>query len=99
LHAGVPVVEKVAMIVIERHGRTTVITGWRAWLIGLAGFAAASLLIALIFFVFLGVAVTLGAILLVVLPALVVIADAGARNARNHQPPGRGLCNAAAMTP
>jgi hypothetical protein len=41
-----PVAEKAA---IERRGRTTVITGWRAWLIGLAAFAAASLLMALIF--------------------------------------------------
>jgi hypothetical protein len=73
------------MIVIERHGRTIVITGWRAWLIGAAAFAAASLLIALIFFVFLGVAVTLGAILLVVTPVFVVIAIiAGALHRRQR---------------
>jgi hypothetical protein len=67
-------VEKAATIVIKRHGRTTVIIGWHAWLIGLAAFVAASLLLALIFFVFLGAAVTLGAILLVVMSVLVGIA-------------------------
>ena len=76
-----PVAEKAA---IERRGRTTVITGWRAWLIGLAAFAAASLLMALIFFVFLGVAVTLGAILLVVVPVLVVIAVVAAALQRSR---------------
>jgi hypothetical protein len=76
------------MIVIERHGRTTVIAGWRAWLIGAAAFAAATLLMALIFFVFLGVAVTLGAILLVVTPVFVAIAVIAAALQRPRYPRG-----------
>jgi hypothetical protein len=80
--------EKAAMIVIERHGRTIVITGGRAWLIGAAAFAAASLLMALIFFVFLGVAVTLGAILLVVIPLFVAIAVIAAALQRPRRPGG-----------
>jgi hypothetical protein len=76
------------MIVIERRGRTTVITGWRAWLFGAAAVAAVSLLMALIFFVFLGVAVTLGAIFLVALPVFVVIAVIAAALQRPRHPGG-----------
>ena len=56
------------MIVISRNGRTTVLTGWRAWLVGAAAFVVLSLLFAVIAFVLLGVAVTVGAVLLIVVP-------------------------------
>jgi hypothetical protein len=61
------------MIVIERNGRTTVITGWRAWLVGVALFVGATLLIGFIAFVALGVALTLTAILLIVVPVAVAV--------------------------
>ena len=62
------------MIVITRHGKTTVITGWRAWLIGVAIFAAATACLFVIAFVMLGVAITVGAILFIVVPVAVGVA-------------------------
>lgn len=56
------------MLVISRNGRTTVLTGWRAWLAGISIFAAATLLFFLIVFVLLGVAITVGTVLLIVVP-------------------------------
>ena len=62
------------MIVITRNGKTTVITGWRAWLIGAAVFVAAIALLFVIAFVMLGVAITVGAVLLIVVPVAVGVA-------------------------
>jgi Na+/melibiose symporter-like transporter len=62
------------MIIIERNGKRTVITGWRAWLIGAAVFLCMSLLFALIAFVVLGVTITLGAVLLIVVPVAIGVA-------------------------
>ena len=62
------------MIVITRIGHTTVITGWRAWLIGIAAFVAATALLFVIAFVMLGVAITAGAVLLIVVPVAVGVA-------------------------
>jgi hypothetical protein len=65
------------MFVIQRNGQTTVITGWRAWLIGAAAFVLAALLIALIAFVLLGVAITVGAVLMIVVPIAIGLALLG----------------------
>jgi hypothetical protein len=62
------------MIVITRNGKTTVITGWRAWLIGVAVFVAATALLFVIAFVMLGVAITVGAVLLIAVPVAVGVA-------------------------
>jgi hypothetical protein len=62
------------MIVISRNGKTAVITGWRAWLIGAAAFVGFTLLLGLIAFVFLGIAFTVGAVLLIVVPVAIGIA-------------------------
>lgn len=62
------------MLVITRNGKTTILTGWRAWLAGCAIFAATSLVFFLIVFVLLGVAVTVGAVLLIVVPVAVGLA-------------------------
>jgi hypothetical protein len=62
------------MIVIERNGRTMVVTGWRAWLMGAAAFVVATVALAFVFFVLLGVAITVGAVLLIVVPVLIGIA-------------------------
>src|SRR5262245_42336882 len=56
------------MIVITRNGRTTVLTGWRAWLLGAVAFVASVVVFALVAFVVLGVAVTVGAVMLIVVP-------------------------------
>jgi ABC-type multidrug transport system permease subunit len=62
------------MLVIQRNGRTTVITGWRAWLVAAALFVGLTLLFALIAFLVLGIAITLGAVLLIVVPVAVGVA-------------------------
>ena len=62
------------MIVIQRNGQTTVITGWRAWLVGAVAFVVATLLTGLMVFVLLGVAVTVGAVLMIVIPVAVGLA-------------------------
>ena len=61
------------MIVITRNGETTVPTGWREWLVRLVVFMAAILLFGVIAFVMFGLAITIGAIALVVVPALIIV--------------------------
>jgi hypothetical protein len=74
------------MIVIQRNGKTTVITGWQAWLLGAAAFVVTSIVLAFIFFVLLGVAITVGAVLFIVVPVLIGIALLASVFQR---PPGR----------
>ncbi len=62
------------MIVISRNGQTTVVTGWKAWLLGAVIIGAAWLLLAVIVFAWIGAAITLGAILLLAVPAFVIAA-------------------------
>ena len=62
------------MIVIQRNGQTTVITGWRAWLIGAAAFVFTTVLIGVVAFVLLGVAITVGAMLMIVIPVAIGLA-------------------------
>jgi hypothetical protein len=62
------------MIVVTRNGKTTVITGWRAWLIGVAISLAATAFLFVIAFVMLGVAISVGAVLLIVVPVVVGVA-------------------------
>jgi hypothetical protein len=62
------------MLVIQRHGRTTVVTGWRAWLLGALLFVGLTLLMAVIAFVVLGIAVTVGAVLLILVPVAIGVA-------------------------
>jgi hypothetical protein len=62
------------MIVINRNGQATVITGWRAWILGVVAFVAGLLLFGVIAFVLLGVAITLGAVLLIVIPTAIIVA-------------------------
>ena len=61
------------MIVIERDGKTVVITGWRAWLQTTATAVTTAVLAALAFLV-LGIAVSIVAFLLIVMPAVVIVA-------------------------
>jgi hypothetical protein len=62
------------MIVIQRNGQTTVITGWQAWLVGAVAFVVATLLTGVMVFVLLGVAITVGAVLMIVIPVAVGLA-------------------------
>jgi hypothetical protein len=74
------------MIVIERNGQTTVVTGWRAWLLGAAAFIVATVILAFVIFALLGVAITIGAVLLIVVPVLIGVALLASLFQR---PPGR----------
>jgi hypothetical protein len=65
------------MIVITRNGETTVLTGWREWLVKIVVFMSAILLFAIIAFLMFGLAVTIGAIALVVIPAAIIVALLG----------------------
>jgi ABC-type uncharacterized transport system permease subunit len=58
-------------IIVQRNGETTVITGWRAWLIGLAAFIVGLLVLGFVTFVVAGVAITVGAVLAIALPVAI----------------------------
>jgi hypothetical protein len=62
------------MIVITRNGKTTVITGWRAWLIGVVVFVATTTLLALFAFLALGIALTLTMVIFIAVPVAVGVA-------------------------
>ena len=66
-----PTLERKTMFVITRNGKTTILTGWRAWLAGAAVWAAATLLFFFIAFVVLGFAITVGTVLLIVVPVAI----------------------------
>ena len=62
------------MILITRNGQTTVITGWKAWLIGIGVFAATAAIVALIAFLMLGIAITVTAVLFIIVPVAIGVA-------------------------
>ena len=62
------------MIVITRNGKTTVITGWRAWLVGVVVFVATTTLLALFAFLALGVALTLTMVVFIAVPVAIGVA-------------------------
>ena len=61
------------MIVISLTGRTTIITGWRAWLLGAAAFDVAWLLFIALRFIWIGAALTIGLRLPLAVPAMLVV--------------------------
>jgi hypothetical protein len=65
------------MIVVEKNGRTTIVSGWRAWLLAFGVVLGAAALLGFLAFVFLGIALTVGAVALVVLPIAIFMAIAG----------------------
>jgi hypothetical protein len=62
------------VIVIERNGRTIVITGWRAWVIGAVAVVVMTGALAALAFLVLGIAVSMVAFLLIVMPAVAIVA-------------------------
>jgi hypothetical protein len=62
------------MIVIERDGKTVVITGWRAWLLAAVAVLVTTAAFAALAFLVLGIAVSMIAFLLIVIPAVAVVA-------------------------
>ena len=60
-------------IVVHTNGETRVYTGWRAWLIGAAAFVISFAVLALVTFVLLGIAASVGALLLLLIPAALIM--------------------------
>jgi len=65
------------VIVITRNGRTTVVTGWRAWLLGVGAMLAVWVVLGLVVFALVCVAITVGVALLLLIPALAIVALVG----------------------
>lgn len=65
------------LIVVERNGRTVVLTGWRAWLAGVGAMLLAWFVLALIIFLLLGAAITIGLVMLLLVPAVAIAALVG----------------------
>jgi hypothetical protein len=65
------------MLVVEKNGQTTVVSGWRAWLLAFGAILVAVAAFFFLAFVFLGIALTIGAVVLVVLPVAIAIALIG----------------------
>lgn len=62
------------MIVITRNGKTTVVTGWRAWLIGAVVCVATTAVLALGAILMLGFALTATMLLFIAVPVAVGVA-------------------------
>jgi hypothetical protein len=61
------------VIVIERDGKTIVITGWRAWVIGAIAVIVTTAVLGALAFLVLGIAVSMVAFLLIVIPAVAIV--------------------------
>ena len=70
--------EERPVLVVERNGRATVVTGWRAMLLAAGALLGGLAALAFLAVVFLGIAVTLGAVLLVAVPVAIILAAVGA---------------------
>ena len=62
------------MIAITRNGKTTVITGWRAWLPGAGVFVVTTILVAMVSFLVLGIALTVTTLLFIAVPVVIGVA-------------------------
>jgi len=65
------------MLVVEKNGQTTVVSGWRAWLLALGVVLGAVAALGFLAFIFLGIALTIGAVLLVAVPVVIGFAIIG----------------------
>jgi hypothetical protein len=66
------------MLVVEKNGRTTVVSGWRAWLMALGVVLGVVAVVGFLGFIFLSVALTIGAVLLIAVPVAIGFAIVGA---------------------
>jgi hypothetical protein len=62
------------MIVISRNGKTTVISGWRAWLVGALLCVVTTAFVALFAFLALGIALTLTMFIFIAVPVAIGVA-------------------------
>jgi hypothetical protein len=65
------------MITIERNGKTIVMTGWRAWLIGAVAVVVMMAVFGAVAFLFLGIAVSIVGLVVILLPAIALVAIVG----------------------
>ena len=61
------------MIVLSRNGKTVVITGWRAWLIGIAVYAVIAVPIVVVGLLLLGIAITVATLLFFAVPLAIAV--------------------------
>lgn len=65
------------MLVVENNGRTTVVSGWRAWVMALGVVLGVVAVVGFLGFIFLSVALTIGAVLLIAVPVAIAFAIVG----------------------
>ena len=61
-------------IVVERDGQRQEITGWRRWAIAIPAILVAAIVAAAVIVLVLGITLTLGVVLLIAVPAVLVLA-------------------------
>jgi hypothetical protein len=61
------------VIVIERDGNTIVVIGWRAWVVAAVAVVVMTAVFAALVFLVLGIAVSVVAFLLIVMPAVAIV--------------------------
>jgi Na+/melibiose symporter-like transporter len=61
------------VIVIDRHGQTTTLSGWRAWLATGAGYLVVALVVMVGLAALLGLAMTFAMVLVVMVPLVLVL--------------------------
>jgi hypothetical protein len=59
------------MLVVENNGKTTVVSGWRAWVMALGVVLGVVAVVGFLGFIFLSVALTIGAVLLIAVPVAI----------------------------
>jgi hypothetical protein len=62
------------MIVIERDGKTVVVTGWRAWMIVSVAIGVTTAVFAALGFLILGITVSMVAFVMILMPAVAIVA-------------------------
>lgn len=62
------------MLIIEKNGKETRVSGWRAWLLAFGVVLGVAATLGLLTFLLVGLALTIGAVLLVVVPITIAMA-------------------------
>ena len=62
------------MLIIEKDGKTTQVSGWRAWLLAFGVVLAVAATLSLLAFLLVGLALAIGAVLLIVVPITIGVA-------------------------
>ncbi len=78
--------EERPVVIVQRNGSTQVVTGWRAMLLAASAVVGGLAALVLLGFLFIGVAVTVGAVLVIAVPAAIIFAVITALMGRRGQP-------------